>query len=161
MAAERELRASCETLEAIGDRGYLSTAAADLAEALYAQGRYDEAELRIEISKRATATEDVQAQIGWRTVRAKVLARRGRLPEAEALAREALELAKVTDGIGMHAAVLRDLAEVLALAGREREAAAARVEALRLYEKKGAVAAVERVRASLATARLPVRASRR
>ena len=42
-AAETELRTSYEMLEKIGEKGYLSTTAAFLAEAVYLQGRYEEA----------------------------------------------------------------------------------------------------------------------
>ena len=43
-AAERELRWSYETLEDMGEKGYLATSAALLAEACYALGRYPDAE---------------------------------------------------------------------------------------------------------------------
>jgi class 3 adenylate cyclase/tetratricopeptide (TPR) repeat protein len=42
-AAERELRHACETLERIGELGYLASAAPPLLDALYLQGRDEEA----------------------------------------------------------------------------------------------------------------------
>ena len=43
-AAERLWRRAYQALEGLGEKGNLSTIAAYLAEALYSQGRYDEAE---------------------------------------------------------------------------------------------------------------------
>ena len=47
-AAERELGPACEFLERVGEFGYLSSVAPLLADALYYQGRYDEALLATE-----------------------------------------------------------------------------------------------------------------
>ena len=44
VAAERELRMDYETLNEMGERDYMPTTAALLAEALYEQGRFDDAE---------------------------------------------------------------------------------------------------------------------
>ena len=46
-----------------------------------------------QISEAAADLDDVDAQVGWRCVRARVLARRGSIQEAERLARAAVELA--------------------------------------------------------------------
>ena len=43
-AAERELRIGYEALERMGEQSYLSTTAAYLARAVFAQARYEEAE---------------------------------------------------------------------------------------------------------------------
>ena len=69
VAAERQLQPACERLEAIGELGYLASAVPQLLEALYVQGRYDEALL---VSERwppdlLTLPEDVDAQTGWRS----------------------------------------------------------------------------------------------
>jgi hypothetical protein len=103
-----------------------------------------------EISERSGAADDMTTQVGWRAVRAKVLARRGDLRGGEQLAREAAAVAETTDGINMHANALMDLAEVLGLADRQPEAAAAVGEALALYARKGNVVSAERARALLA-----------
>ena len=136
-AAERRLREGYDILEAMGEKSGLSTLAAMLAHVVYAQGRYDEAFRFTETSEEAAPDEDLSANVYWRGGRAKVLARRGRLPEGEKLARNALELAEATDFLNMHAHALLDLGEVLRLAGRGTEAVAAVGEALRLYERKG------------------------
>ena len=147
-AAERELRPACERLEQMGELGYLSSAVPLLLEALYRQRRDEEALL---LSERwrpelLTVPEDVDAQVGWRSVRAKLLARRGDGREAEALAREALALASGTKDLELRARTFTDLAEVLRLAGRAEESAAALEEALRLHEEKGNVTGATRVR---------------
>ena len=66
-----------------GEKGNLSTIAAYLAEALYEQERYDEAEELTTVSESMTFADDVTSQIAWRTVRAKVAARKGDLELAE------------------------------------------------------------------------------
>ncbi|MDP9284713.1 MAG: AAA family ATPase, partial [Actinomycetota bacterium] len=57
-AAEREFRASYELSERMGETGYLSTTAGFLAEALYAQGRYEEALRYTKEGERAAAADD-------------------------------------------------------------------------------------------------------
>jgi tetratricopeptide (TPR) repeat protein len=153
-AAERALRPECEQLERIGELGYLASAAPQLAEALFAQGRDDEA---LQVTERwpperLTVPEDADAQVAWRRVRAKLLARRGDFEEAERLAREATEIAARTDHTDMRAQALADLAEVLRIAGRPEESAASTQEALRLYEQKGNVTAAARLSGSPAPA---------
>jgi ATP/maltotriose-dependent transcriptional regulator MalT len=143
-SAENELRRAEETLTSLGERYLLPPLAALLAQVVYAQGRADEAE---EITLRAellSDPEDVEPQAAWRSVRAKVLAGRGRVDEAEALARDAVQLVRTTDSPWMQADALLDLAEVLRLAARLDEARAVAAEALGLYEIKGDKAAVVR-----------------
>jgi class 3 adenylate cyclase/tetratricopeptide (TPR) repeat protein len=149
-AAEREFRAGYELSERMGETGYLSTTAGLLAQALYAQGRYEEALRYTKEGERAAAADDVVSQFLWRAVRATVLARRGELEPAEKLAREAVTLADSTDDLDRRGTVHLALAEVLQLAGRESEASAEAQESLRLYEAKGNVVSVGRVRAMLA-----------
>ena len=74
-------------------------------------------------------------------MRAKVLARRGELDEAERLAREGVDHGLGDRHAPLHADAQADLAEVLRLAEKLDEAEAARLEAIRLYEQKGNVAA--------------------
>jgi tetratricopeptide (TPR) repeat protein len=141
-AAERELAPACEFLERVGEFGYLSSVAPILADALYEQGRYDEALLATErwTPDRLTVPEDADAQAGWRRVRAKALARGGDLEEGERLAREAVEISERTEHVTLRAFVVADLGEVLALSGRADESAVATAEALRLYTLKGNIA---------------------
>ena len=145
-AASQVLLQSYTRLEQMGERVFLSTIAGFLAHALYAQGRYEEAERFSEASEEASARDDVHAQVLWRTARAKVCARRGELRLAEALAREAIQLAEETDLLNTQADALFDLAEVLAIADRPTDACAVIEESTRRYAQKGNLPALERAR---------------
>lgn len=131
-AAERELRWGFERLEEIGEHLDLPGIAGQLAEALYRQGRYDEAERFAEISE----TEE-HVRMRWRGPHAKLLARRGELQRAERLARETVRHAGQSDNLNSYGNALVDLAEVLHLNGRLEEALPAVHEAIRVYEQKG------------------------
>ena len=148
-AAERAFRSGYEICERIGEKSALATLAAMLAQAVYEQARFDEALALGEIAEGAAAAEDLSTQVQWRGPSAKALARKGRKRKAEALAREAVALANQTDFLNFHAGALIDLAEVLRLAGRQADAAAAAAEAVELYGRKGNSVAGERARTLL------------
>ena len=135
--AVRELRWGYEALEQMGEKGARSTLAAYLADALCAQGQYDEAKRFSEISEEIAASEDLVTQIVWRGARAKVLARRGEADRAESLAREAVGLVEQTDFLDLQASALLALADVLAASGRSGEAPALIELARGIYERKG------------------------
>src|SRR5262249_19247496 len=135
-AAER-LRRAYDRLDEMGEKALLATTASMLAEALYEQDRLEEAEEFCLASRDSAATEDLSAQVEWRYVQAKVLARSGNMTEAEALAREAVTLAAGTDYLTLHGGALLSLAEVLRRSGQQAEADAAVRGALELYEAKG------------------------
>ena len=145
-AAEQELREGYETLERLGETGYLSTVVALLAEAARAQGRLEEAVQLSEASERASARDDFDSQGAWRNARARALAQQGALAEAERLARESVALLEPTDFLINRAESHSALAEVLRLSGRPEEAAAALEESLRLYEQKGDLVSAGRIR---------------
>ena len=147
-AASSALRTSYSALEQMGERGFLSTIAGFLAHALYAQAEYEEAERFSRESEDAAAPDDVFSQVLWRTARAKICARRGELKRAEALAREAVQLAEQTDLLNAQADALLDLAEVLTLAGRPEEARVLVEESGRRYRRKGNLVSLERARQS-------------
>ncbi len=147
--AEDRLRAALGTLEQMGEKALLSSTAAMLAQALYEQARLDDAEEAARLSRENAAGEDVSAQIVWRGVQAKILARRGETYDADALAQEAVELAAGTDFLTFHADALIDLAEVLDAAGRAEAARDAARSALDLYEEKGNLVSAERARRRL------------
>ena len=117
-AAERLMRRGLDRLRAFGERSFLSTSAAQLADFVYPQGRLDEAEALTRESEAAGSADDISTQTAWRQVRAKVLARRREHPEAERLAREAVALIEPTDWLVTRATALDALAEVLELAGQ-------------------------------------------
>jgi tetratricopeptide (TPR) repeat protein len=145
-AAEAALRSGCEALERMGEKAYLSTLAAMHAEALYAEARYEEAAVLTETSEATAAPDDVASQVGWRSVRAMVLARRGAGTEAERLAREAVALADPIDQPEVQGGAFLALAEVLA--DRPAEAASALEQAVEIYELKENEVSAARARAA-------------
>ena len=124
-----------------------------LAQALYDQGRYEEAGAQCDVSEAAAPHEDFVTHAMWRGVRAKLLARAGRLEAAEALARDALGLIERTDLLTHQGDALLDLADVLGLAGRTDEAGDAARGALGLYERKGNLVSAQRAGLRLASGR--------
>jgi tetratricopeptide (TPR) repeat protein len=148
VAAERDMRAAAAAFREIGEGWFLSTAAVDLPRALYDQGRYDDAFALLGAIDETPAPADREWQIKRTGVPARLLARRGEIEEAERLARSGVALAAASEFVVLHADVLLDLAEVLGLAGRVGQAATTTAEAVRLYERKGNVAAADRARQS-------------
>jgi class 3 adenylate cyclase/tetratricopeptide (TPR) repeat protein len=148
-AAERELRSGYGALEEMGERRLLSMVAAELARAIYAQDRFEEAERFTEASEELAATADVASQISLRAVRAKILARRHEFAAAEELAREAVALAEQTDGLNSQGRAQMDLAQVLELAGRAGDAQPVVENALHLFERKRNVVSARKARAVL------------
>ncbi len=146
-AAERELRPALEQLQEIGERGNLASIAAQLAEALHAQGRSEEALAATVTSEEASSPDDVHAQISWRVARAKALAQLGRGREAQEIGTTAVELAGTTDSPVFAAEALLALAEAHAAAGEAEEGRDAAVHAQQLFEAKGNVVAARRARA--------------
>ncbi|HEU4978268.1 MAG TPA: hypothetical protein VFT42_05195, partial [Solirubrobacteraceae bacterium] len=126
-------------------------AAAYLAEVLYQRAAFDEARSLTRISEENAAPVDRVTQIVWRGTRAKLLARRGELADAEALAREALASAGESDWLNLQAGAHLELADVLRQAGRSAEADALTDEARVLYERKGNLAGAAKARALLGT----------
>ena len=147
--AEQALRAALDTLNNMGDRGHLVTVAPVLADVLYALGRNKEATELIKLTTRWAMDDDLDPQISWRRVQAKLLARRGRFQEATRLARDSVEVAAGTDFIDDHAHALADLAEVLQMAGRTTESITALEQAAALYEQKGNTTRARQLRAQL------------
>jgi len=145
-AAERALRDSCETLEAVRNRNAVATQAAQLADVLHRLGRGEDAETWTSLAERRAVADDVASQVAVRSVRAKLLADAGDAAAAEELAQDAVARIAATDALNAHGGALLDLAEVLARSGRGDEAAAARERAVELYDRKGNVAAAAEAR---------------
>jgi predicted ATPase len=148
-AAERSLRAGFDALTQMGEQAFLSTTAAFLARAVFAQERVDEAEGLAQLSARLTATGDLLTHVLWRGVQARILARRGRVDEGEALAREAVTLAGRTDFLVYRGDALVDLAHILKDSGRASEADAAAAAGLQLHEQKGNLITARKIRSDL------------
>ena len=147
--AETALRASAEKLAEMGTGSWLATTNAMLAQAVYAQGRWDEAGELCRMTASAAAPDDIVTQVIWRGVQAKLLARDGDTAQAEQLARDGLALVEPTDLVSHHGDALADLAEVLRHAGRAEDSADARRAALALFQEKGNAASAARVRSQL------------
>lgn len=158
-AAERELRAALEVLDALGEKSVRASIAAYLADALLAQSRNDDA-AQIEALVAADGDGPLAAQAIWCGVRAKLAASRGDVAAAAPLAQRGVELAEATDCLSLRGEVRLSLADVLLSAGRGEDAQAAAGAAVRLFEEKGnvlgagAAAAVLR-RATAAEAPVP------
>jgi predicted ATPase len=140
-AAEAYLKADSDTLDEMKDESLLSTTDAFRAQAILAQGRDEAAEYYTRLSEQRGSTNDLLTQIIWRSVRARILARRGDIAQAEPLARQAVSLSKQTDFLNQRGDALLSLAYVLHRAGRVDEARASAAEALDPYQRKGNVVA--------------------
>jgi DNA-binding SARP family transcriptional activator len=139
-AAERVLTETCTLLVKAQNRHELSTRAADLAEALYRQERYADAERWTAIAAESAAKDNLSVQPLWRAVSAKILAVRGEHAPAESMARQALRFAEATEALNRRARVYLALAEVLHLAGQRDEADSCAASAANLYRDKGNIA---------------------
>jgi ATP/maltotriose-dependent transcriptional regulator MalT len=144
------LHESCEGLEAVGETNTLSTFSGNYGLVLTQLGRFDEAEARAATSRRLAATDDVASQVLWRIAQARVLVRRDRFADAEALAREAEALLEQADPLDLKAQVALTLGAVLGAAGRKDEAEAAIRGAVSLFEQKGLLPLAQRARMALA-----------
>jgi tetratricopeptide (TPR) repeat protein len=144
--AERIWRLSAEELQRRGEFAHLTNRAAELADALYAQGRYSEAEEWTRVALEHSDSDDISAEFTWRSIRAKVLAQAGDLVGAEELISRALVLVDSTDCLNQRANVRLDHAHVLQLGDRPGAAAEAASAAESLYEAKGNKVSGERAR---------------
>jgi class 3 adenylate cyclase/tetratricopeptide (TPR) repeat protein len=150
-AAERYLREQYQVFRAMGGQAYLASTAGVLAEALYAQQRFDEAQQMTEEAQALAAADDIDAQARWRATRAKLLARRGQFLAARQLAAEAVALVAPTSWATLQSEALMARAEVNRLAGARDQAEASLRAALRIYEDRHALPLAEQARAALAS----------
>jgi tetratricopeptide (TPR) repeat protein len=148
-AAERAVRNSYRLLETLGDVGYRSTAASQLASSLCSLGRLQEAMELTQTAEMLTASDDVAAQMLWRHTRGRILARRGEHAGASRLAQDAVALAEDTDMLNFHADALAAAAETSELGGRMDEARSRLEQALALFDQKGNIAAAASARREL------------
>jgi class 3 adenylate cyclase/tetratricopeptide (TPR) repeat protein len=145
-AAEAHLREGVQILREAGETGFLSTSAAQLAQALVILGKNAESEEYSRLSEENAAEDDLASQVQWRTARSVAVARQGRIVEGEALARDAVSLARRMDYLTTLGDALVALAQVLGEAEKNAEAADAAQEAVGFYSRKG-----DRVSAARAT----------
>lgn len=143
-AAEETAREGYAVLDALGDTSAASTLVAILAEAVFRQGRLDEAISWTEVSESLAMAQDVLSQTKWRATRAQALAHSGDRG-AEALAREAVAIARDTEMPVALVEALSGLAAVLQRTGGGAEARTLAQEAIEIANRKG-----DRVRAARA-----------
>jgi hypothetical protein len=96
--------------------------------------------------------DDVDAQAGWRGVRARILASRGKTEEASRLAGDAVALRRASDSPVLLAEALEDLATVQRSGGDVASASASLDEALALAAGKQDLATTHRLEAIQASA---------
>jgi predicted ATPase/DNA-binding SARP family transcriptional activator len=147
-AAERYARAGYEACQAVGERGqYLVGLAVLLADALYEQGRFDEAQQLID----QVNAEPPSARRGsaW-LIEAKLLAHRGQFAAARQLIGRAEAIPSWTTGPIGQTDAQQARAEVERLAGAPDQAAACLRAALHIYEDFQAATQARRTRAALA-----------
>ena len=146
-AAERALRPAYDFLRAMGEANYLVDTAYYLTSALCEQGRDAEAQQVVEETRTVLPPADEHEAV-WNLAAAKVHARRGDFVAAERLALEGrTRLAAFNNPRWLGQALLTQ-GEVLELAGKLDEAAAAFAEALALYEDRRAVPLAAQARAA-------------
>ena len=148
--AETILRKAHETLISAGEKSFITSVMAVLAEALALQRRDEEAYELTAVTERTALPGDADAQFRWRLVRAEILSRRGASEAAVTLAEQAVELMRRTNAPTKLGGALLVSAMVLRDAGRLADASAAANEAIALFESKGDVVSRDRVRAILA-----------
>jgi tetratricopeptide (TPR) repeat protein len=153
--AEEALGEACTELQRHEQVQVLATRAAELADALCEQGRYEEAKTWIRVARESAGSDDLDAAFASHYAHAKVFARLGAIEEAERLAREALDLVVRTDALNRHGDSLLLLAEILHLQGQEDQALENIHCALRLYEQKGNLVSAERAKAMLLEGAIP------
>jgi tetratricopeptide (TPR) repeat protein len=156
IAAERVARQGCEQLERLGERAWLSTQACQLADALYALGRYKESEEWVSRGLELGGGADVATQMVGLQVRSKLLVRQGDHRQALELAERADTLARATDAPVFQGDCALALAEVRYLGGDRTRGDAEVQRAIDCYQRKGATACITRVRSLAATLRDPL-----
>ncbi len=152
-AAEPHLRQAYNGFRRMGLDADTAETAALLGRTCLALDREDEADELCTESEHL-AGNALKASIAWRTLRAKLLSRRGAHDEARHVAEAAVNRAERTDALVDHGDACLALATVLDAAGDARGARAAAERAVDLYERKGAAALADKARCILGTADL-------
>jgi predicted ATPase/transcriptional regulator with XRE-family HTH domain len=148
-AAEDQLKAGNDMLEAMGEHGFRATVVAKLADLAYAQERFGEAEQLTQQAKQAAAPDDIDAQARWRATKAKLLAHHGQFSTAKQLVDQAEALIAPTSWAVLQAEILVAKAHVAQLAGSYHEAASHLRAAQGIYQDRQALALAATAEAAL------------
>jgi predicted ATPase len=149
VAAERYSRAGLEVFRSMGHGGgWVVSLACLLADALYDQGRFDDAQQMLDQARAASHPDMLDAT--WLT-QAKLLARRGQFTAARRHAGQAEALLSPASMPLERADVLEAKAEIESLAGALSQAAASLRAAIEIYEDRRAIALAERAKTILAS----------
>ena len=145
---ERTCRYLAEQIEVTAPApGVAAGAKARLARNLCYLARFDEAERLLEESRAVPPRGGSGIRVNAASAEALLLAQRGELEQAEALARTAVATAETnTDSVWLQANTHEDLATVLERAGRIDEARQALERSLAILERKGCLPCAGRVR---------------
>jgi len=137
VAAEARLRDDQPMLEAMGADYLLSTVCALLAQALCEQGRLDEAEASLAVTRELADEDDIESQAYLRRISAEIAVARGEGANAVEMARDARDVLRDADAPVLLADALVTLARALIAAGDEQAGRAALDEAIEAYDAKG------------------------
>ena len=118
----RLLQEEFRALQELGERGYLSTVAGELALRLLDDDRVDEAREAARVAEETGAPDDLATQITLHAFQSRLLARDGRVQEAERMARDVIALADTHEFFSQYDIAHETLADVLRWAGRLDEA---------------------------------------
>jgi tetratricopeptide (TPR) repeat protein len=144
-AAEHWLRRDDEALESMGERYFRSTIVGLLGLVLVRRADAAAALEQSLLCEMLADDDDVWSQALWRAVRGRAVGLAGEVDEAVGLAAAAVGIADASADLDLRAGMRAELGDVLALAGRDDEAAATMLEAVELYARKGNVVMAERL----------------
>jgi tetratricopeptide (TPR) repeat protein len=146
------LRESCRQLEQMGESAFASTNAAQLADALYVTGDYEEAGQWVERALELADDSDYATQTQARGVRALLAARAGDVAAADADVDAALRMSMTMQSPQTQGALALNVAEVYRLLGRPDERREQLRQALAYFTAKESVVYAGRAAAALADA---------
>jgi ATP/maltotriose-dependent transcriptional regulator MalT len=145
-AAEQELRRGCDALTEMGEKAALSTKAAILADVIFSQGRFEEADQWVALSEKTAARDDIASQARWKSVRSKIMATRGNRDRAIRLAQEAVDLVDSSDDLDLRGEVWLCCAKTQRLTAQSTQALESAKVSVDLHEKKGNIMSATRAR---------------
>jgi tetratricopeptide (TPR) repeat protein len=149
-AAVAQLETAVAELEQLGERSYRATCTALLADALYWDGRSEQAAEAADLAESGSAAEDVVNFAIARGVLARIAADRGDAESALRLVESAVDFGFRMDMLDARTDALCARAHVLQASGAHAEAESALAKAIAIYERKGALAGAARARAVFA-----------